>query len=506
MLLGMSIVVGCGAKDADPPAMTLVVDPIKTEGGLVSGTVIDAIQLTYYDYTGVLRYGTKLVGETGKPVRIYKGIPYAAPPVGNLRWKPPQPAAPWTGIRACTTYAPMAAQFPYPQSFFYGFIPESGMSEDVLYLNIVTPAKTSLDRLPVFVFFHGGGLTAGSTSYDSYNAPPMAQHGVVFVSVQHRIGPLGFMAHPALTAESPQRASGNYGILDLIAALQWIQRNIAAFGGDPNNVTINGQSGGGVKVNFLMASPLAKGLFHRAICQSGFSVTANTLSAAEQMGVNLAAKLGVTDTGAAGLAALRQKTWQEIVTQANVPPLNYSTGYTIDNWSLTDTIANIFDQGKQNDVPFMVSLTGDEVTGGTIVIPPSVIGVRLATMSENQKSNIYVYIFTQVPDGWKSLGQFSWHGADVTYFLGGMQMGMFVGALVPSTRPLDAGVTEKDYWVSEFLMRSFVNFAKSGNPSVPEMGVSWLAYKNPERYYLDIGFRPLVMPNFTSVTTKQPCR
>jgi para-nitrobenzyl esterase len=155
----------------------------------------------------------------------------------------------------------------------------------------------------------------------------------------------------------------------------------------------------------------------------------------------------------------------------------------------------------------MVSLAGDEVTGGTIVIPPSVIGERLITMSGNQKSNIYVYIFTQVPEGWKTLGQYAWHGSDVSYMLGGLPIiGMFPGALVPTSNPLDPGLSEKDYWVSEFMMRMLVNFAKTGDPSVADMGVAWPAYKNPDLYYLDIGYRPLIMPGFTSVTAKVPPR
>lgn len=481
-----------------------------TDKGLVSGTVIDAIELSYYDYTGAFHYGETLVGEVGKPVRVYKGIPYAAPPVGDLRWKPPQPAAAWAGIRACTTYAPMMAQYPFPQSFFYRFIPEAGMSEDVLYLNVMTPAETNLDRLPVFVFFHGGGLTSGSTSSDAYNTPLMAQHGVIWVSVQHRLGPLGFMAHPALSAESPQGASGNYGTLDLIAALQWVKRNIAAFGGDPNNVTINGQSGGGMKVNFLMASPLAKGLFHRAICQSGFSTATNTKERAEAMGVNLATALGVTDTGAAGLAELRAKTWQEIVTVANVAPRpDYTTGYTIDGWSLPDSLANIFDAGQQSDVPFMVSVASEEIeAGGYVYIPPAAIGPRMLTMSGNMTSNMYAYIFTQVPDGWRTLGQTAWHGSDVSYMLGGLPtMGMFPAALVPVTNPLDPGLTEKDFWVSEFMVRMLANFARTGDPSVPEMGLtSWPPYNDPDQYYLDIGFKPIVQSGFNSVVTRIPSR
>jgi len=207
------------------------------------------------------------------------------------------------------------------------------------------------------------------------------------------------MAHPALTTESPEAVSGNYGQLDLIAALKWVKKNIAAFGGDPHNVTIIGQSGGGAKVNFLMASPLAKGLFHRAVCQSGFSTGGTPLATAEQGGVNLATKLGITDPGPNGLAALRAKSWQEIVTAAGTSGSGYSTGFTVDNWSLTDTIGNIFRTGKQHDVPYMASLAGAEVTANT----PNMANLLL-TMSENQRSNIYVYVFTQVPEGWKSQG------------------------------------------------------------------------------------------------------
>jgi len=156
----------------------------------------------------------------------------------------------------------------------------------------------------------------------------------------------------------------------------------------------------------------------------------------------------------------------------------------------------------------MVGVVGSE--GGPSLFPfaPVSIGTRLNTMSANQKSNIYAYIFTQVPDGWKNAGlQYAWHGSDVSYMLDGLPiMGMFVGALVPPTTPLDPGLTDKDYWVSEFMERMLVNFAKTGDPSVPEMGVIWPAYKTPDKQYLDIGFRPVVMPNFDSVTTNQPAR
>lgn len=218
----------------------LLLDPVKTDAGYVCGLVR---------------------GDLGSEVREYRGIPYAAPPVGDLRWKPPQPVTPWEGIRNCTIWGSQAPQDPlYPQLFF-----GEANEDNCLNLNVLTPAKKTTDRLPVMVWFHGGGLrilTANSPTYCSTGLP---LHGVVLVTVNQRLGALGYLAHPLLREESEHNASGNYGTLDQIAALQWVQRNIAAFGGDPNCVTIFGESGGGTKVTSLICSPLAKGLFHKAI-------------------------------------------------------------------------------------------------------------------------------------------------------------------------------------------------------------------------------------------------
>jgi para-nitrobenzyl esterase len=493
-----------------------IVDPIKTDAGYVSGTMIDVFHrcwIYYFDATsGKLTCAPNLMGEVGRSVRVYRGIPYAAPPIGDLRWKPPQPVTPWEGIRECTKFSPMAAQYPFPSSFFYGKIPESDMSEDCLYLNVITPTKRTNERLPVMVWFHGGGLTSGTNSPASvgnyvgpagvWNGPPLPNYGLVLVTVQHRLGPIGYMAHPALTAESPHHASGNYGQLDLIAALKWVKKNIAAFGGDPHRIMIIGQSGGGSKVNGLVASPLAKGLFHRAVCQSGFSTGGTLLADAEQQGLNLAAKLGVMDSGPDGLAALRAKTWQDIVTAANTPPLNYSTNHTVDGWYLTDTIGNIFTSGRQNDVPYMMSYAGGEI-GAT----NPARGQILLAMSQNQRSKIYVDVFTQVPDGWKGLVN-AWHGSDVSYEFGdiGIGLGLFLGALLPTSLPLDPGVTDEDYWVADFMMSMLANFAATGNPSVKDMGVRWPAFEDRKQYYLDIGFRPLVEPGFADLATPQPPR
>ena len=491
----------------------LIVDPIKTDAGYVSGTMIDVVQRCWiYIPTGEIQCSSTLLGEVGKAVRVYRGIPYAAPPVGNLRWKPPQPVTPWEGIRECTEFTPMAAQPFQPLNPFWGNIPESGMSEDVLYLNVATPAKHQHERLPVLVWVHGGGLTSGTDSPDGvgnymgaaggYLAASLPNHGVVVVTIQHRIGPIGYMAHPALTAESPHHASGNYGQLDLIAALQWVKKNIAAFGGDPHKVMFFGQSGGGAKTNWLMASPLSEGLFQSAKCESGFSTGGSPLATTEQYGVNLAVKLGITDTGAAGLAAMRAKTWQQIVTAANTPPLNYISTFTVDGWSLTDTIANIFAAGKDHDVPYIVGYAGAEIGASN-----PARGQLLVTMSKQRKSPIYTYVYTQVPDGWKSQGVFAWHGSDVASEFGDtVALKLFPGALLPITLTSDPGVTEKDVWVSEFMMSMLAHFAKTGDPSVRDMGVHWPAYTDPQQYYLDIGFRPLVKPGYSTLVTPQPPR
>ncbi len=493
----------------------LIVDPIKTDAGYVSGTMIDVVKRCWIDYanrlTGIPTCSPILLGEVGKAVRIYRGIPYAAPPVADLRWKAPQPVTPWEGIRESTDFTPMAPQ-PFPASFFYGSIPESGMSEDCLYLNVVTPAQHKHDRLPVLVWFHGGGINSGTNSTDDvykylgaeggWNTAPLPNHGVVLVTVQHRVGAIGYMAHPALTAESPHHASGNYGQLDLIASLQWVRKNIAAFGGDPHNVTIFGQSGGGSKTNWLMASPLATGLFQKAKCESGFSTSGTPLATSEQYGVNLAAKLGITDTGAAGLAALRAKSWQDIVTAAFTPGSGYSDVFTVDGYSLTDTIGNIFAAGKSHDVPYIVGYAGAEIGASN-----PARGQLLLTMSKLRKSPIYTYVYTQVPDGWKSEGVYAWHGSDVAAEFGDENvLDLFLGALLPATLPLDPGITEKDYWVSEFMMSMLAEFAETGNPSVRRMGVYWPAYKDPQQYYLDIGYRPLVKPGYAGLTTPQPPR
>ncbi len=213
--------------------------PIRVEGGLLQGTAEDTLT-------------------------VYKGVPFAAPPVGELRWQAPRPAPKWEGVRAADKFAPGCMQS-------MGGPPPSGLNEDCLHLNVWSPAKSPKDRIPVLVWIYGGGFNGGATSIPVYSGEKLAKRGVVLVSVAYRVGVFGFYAHPELSAENPHHVSGNYGLLDMIAGLQWIQKNIAAFGGDPKQVTIFGESAGGIAVSMLSASPLAKGLFHGAISQSGGS-------------------------------------------------------------------------------------------------------------------------------------------------------------------------------------------------------------------------------------------
>lgn len=197
----------------------------------------------------------------------YKGIPFAAPPVGDLRWRPPQPVVPWQGVHDATHFSRACLQALRQAGSFYGQIVDQ-MGEDCLYLNVWTAASAAEQR-PVMVWIHGGGLTSGHGAEATYDGTALAKRGVVLVTINYRLGPLGYLAHPLLSAESDHHASGNYGTLDQIAALRWVQSNIAKFGGDPHQVTIFGESAGSWSVNHLMATPLAKGLFHRAIGESG---------------------------------------------------------------------------------------------------------------------------------------------------------------------------------------------------------------------------------------------
>jgi para-nitrobenzyl esterase len=290
-------------------------------------------------------------------VRAFKGIPYAAPPVGELRWKEPKPAAPWDGVRDATEFGIQCMQ----GKIFADIVFAKPASEDCLNLNVWTPAATSDDRLPVMVWIHGGGFQAGAGPEPRHDGDALARKGVVLVTLNYRLGVFGFMAHPELTRESGHNASGNYGLLDQIAGLRWVQQNIAAFGGNPQNVTIFGESAGSFAVSALMASPLAAGLFHRAIGESGAFFTAGAgtltlrpLAATEQLGVRFA-----TSIGAESLAVLRAKSSEEVLNAALKTQPWFSPN--VDGYVLTEDVYARFAAGRQAHVPLLAGWNADEI-------------------------------------------------------------------------------------------------------------------------------------------------
>ncbi len=296
-----------------------------------------------------------VVSPDGK-VRTFKGIPYAAPPVGPLRWKAPQPAPPWTGVRRAVDYPPRCMQGHIFNDMVFN---DEGPSEDCLYLNLWMPANPPQAKLPVMVWIHGGGFVAGSSSEPRQDAGNLSKKGVMVVSFNYRLGVFGFFAHPELTKESEHKASGNYGLLDQVAALDWIKKNIATFGGDPDNVTIFGESAGSFSVSALMASPLARGLFHRAIGESGafFGTTlpAKSRVEAEKVGV----KFAESAFGTASLEALRAKPAQEVLEAALKQPREYFSP-DIDGYFLPADCRSIYSAGKQSHIPLLAGWNKDE--------------------------------------------------------------------------------------------------------------------------------------------------
>src|SRR5512133_3071001 len=306
--------------------------PVKVDGGLLQGTVEDGLA-------------------------VYRGIPFAAPPVGDLRWRAPQPATRWDGVRQAAKFAPSCVQ-----GGGRGGPPQG--NEDCLYLNVWTPAKSARDRVPVLVWIYGGGFSGGATSIPTYSGEQLAKKGVVLVSVAYRVGQLGFLAHPELSAETKNHVSGNYGLLDMIAGLQWIQKNIANFGGDPRRVTIFGESAGGIAVSMLCASPLAKGLFHGAISQSGGSFGPSSkhpqpgenmrlLAEAEASGVDLGKAVGASSIG-----QLRALTAEKLLDARRGQ--GGMAWPIVDGYVIPDDQYRLYAAGRFNDTPILVGYNSDE--------------------------------------------------------------------------------------------------------------------------------------------------
>jgi para-nitrobenzyl esterase len=441
-----------------------------------------------------------LQGIPGKDpsVTVFRGVPYAAPPIGNLRWKAPQPAHSWPGIRRADTFGNICVQNALkPGSFYQVEFYESPepMSEDCLYLNVWTAASSTSEKRPVMVWLHGGGFVEGSGSLPSFNGESLACKGVVLVTINYRLGVFGFLAHPELTAEDPVYASGNYGMLDQLEALKWVKANIQNFGGDPENVTIFGQSAGASSVLNLCASPLAKGCFRRAIVQSGGFMPAEDLKAAEQTGVSFAKKMGV-----ASLSELRSKPAAEIQRIAIPPPSGAGANISrfwpiVDGYFLTAPPRDVFRDGKENTHSL---LAGSNANEGTTFIPPTLTekewktqietrygaraeeyfklypassdseaweeasnavrdlmartALEVARFEKGQKT--YIYYFDRRPPGHDSDHYGAYHSAELVYVFNNLDS---------VKRPW----TEVDRKLADTMSSYWVNFAKSGDPNHP---------------------------------------
>ena len=327
----------------------------------------------------------ELQGVVDDGVASFKGISFAAPPVGELRWRPPQPAAPWTGVRQAAGFGADCMQGRFGPPPAAGAPGPPASSEDCLFLNVWRPVSaTSGAKLPVMVWIHGGGFMFGSGSFPMTSGAQFAKHGVVLVSLNYRLGRFGFFAFPALSREHADETKGNYAYMDQIAALHWVKRNIAAFGGDPNNVTIFGFSAGGVSVHSLLASPMARGLFHKAIAESGGSrdsvltarpmredgVDPNYPVSAETIGLQFAHSIGIEGTDQAALAKLRALSAEEVLRGAPAQPggnaPSYETTPILDGKLITETAETAYKARHQPRVPLLLGSNSADTAGNRI--------------------------------------------------------------------------------------------------------------------------------------------
>lgn len=393
-------------------------------------------------------YGS-LRGEDIGTAGVFKGIPYAAPPVGALRWKRPQPPAPWKGVRPAKEFGPRCPQhFSQPGSFYYKeFYETEGercWSEDCLYLNVWTPAETAAERLPVLFWIHGGAFAHGSGCEIEFDGPGFPR--AVLVTINYRCNALSFFNHPWLDAETEDGCSGNYGLYDQLAALQWTRENIAAFGGDPDNITVFGQSAGARSVQMLISSPLARGSFHKAILESGGGFGNAIMQKDREEGAKLSQEL-IDALGAKSLEELRRADVWEIVRLSD--ELSSRFRPIIDGRFLPDTLENIAKSGQAADIPTLLGSCLDEGGGDS--------AARYAADTHNWCRNQaalgrtapYLYLFDRKMPG-DNHGAF--HAADLWYVF---------GTLSRCWRPLD----ERDEALSRIMREYWQNFAASGDPN-----------------------------------------
>ena len=483
---------------------------------LCAAGLLAAVTAACADLTDSVRLDTGLV--SGAPaaapgVRVYKGIPFAAPPVGALRWREPQPPAHWDGVRAATEFGDVCIQPPGQDRLNIAAMEGSPpMSEDCLYLNVWTPATAASDRLPVMVYFFGGAFTEGSGSVPLYDGTALAAKGAVVVTMNYRLGAFGFFVHPALTADSSHNASGNYGIMDMLASLEWVKRNAAAFGGDPGNVTLFGQSAGAMAIASLIASPRGEGLFQRAIAQSimgpGVAPGMTTLDEAEARGLAAANEAGV------GTAeALRAMAADQVVARFR------SAGMIVDGWAIPEDPAIVYAEGRQNPVDVLFGANKDESFFPARTTPEQFreqaqgrfgeladrylatyphatneeAGIasaetfrdqtfwnarRYAEYQRGRGNEAYVFFFAQnppAPAGQPPLP--ATHASEVPYVFDNLgQLPLFPDRSVPDL----AAASAADLKVADQVSSYWVNFARSGDPNGASLP-PWPAHRGLER-------------------------